>query len=170
LWIARQLAQGLLSLHQAGFVHGDVKPENVQLRDGCTAVLIDLGFAHRLGEPGSLESEGYVLGTADYLAPERAADPPNESFASDWFSFGVLLYEMLTGDLPFPVRSVGDVLTHSVASRDITPTGVEYWPRELTTLVLNLLCRSASRRPAGSFVVHALVALEIAALGNVRAA
>src|SRR5439155_6717019 len=94
VWIARQTADGLTALHRAGFIHGDVKPENVRLVDAGTAVLVDLGFAHRPGTDTDL-GDDYVLGTANYLAPELFEDDPSEGFAGDWYSFGVTLLEML---------------------------------------------------------------------------
>src|SRR5262245_59249204 len=66
LWIVRQTAEALEALHRAGFVHGDVKPENIRLVSEGAAKLIDLGFAHRLGENAAFYRHGYVLGTANY--------------------------------------------------------------------------------------------------------
>src|SRR5919197_2587807 len=74
VWVARQTAEALAALHRAGFLHGDVKPDNVRLTGDGTAVLIDLGFAHRPGENAAFLRAGYVLGTANYLAPELCGD------------------------------------------------------------------------------------------------
>jgi serine/threonine protein kinase len=152
-WIGRQMAEALSALHRAGFVHGDVKPENVHLLDAGTAVLMDLGFTHRPGENGVFADEGYVLGTANYLAPELRGDKPDDGPAADWYSFGVMLYEMLTGE-----RLDEDGTT---ADQD--------WPPRLTSLLDGLLARNPSGRPADALVVHELIALEIAALGRRRA-
>src|SRR5262249_53898453 len=65
LWVARQTAEALAALHRAGFLHGDVKPDNIRLVDDGTVRLIDLGFAHRPGENAVLLREGYILGTAN---------------------------------------------------------------------------------------------------------
>src|SRR5206468_8672558 len=97
VWIVRQTAEALAALHRAGFVHGDVKPDNIRLVDDGTAKLIDLGFAHRPGENAALLRKGYLLGTANYLAPELCANDPFADETADLFSFGVTLYEMLTG-------------------------------------------------------------------------
>src|SRR5262249_58192252 len=89
LAIARQTAEALAALHRAGFLHGDVKPDNVRLTGAGTAVLIDLGFAHRPGANAAFLRDGYVLGTPDYLAPELCLARPETDLASDLFSLGV---------------------------------------------------------------------------------
>jgi serine/threonine protein kinase len=168
LWIARQIAEGISALHDAGYVHGDIKPDNVQILDGGSAVLLDLGFAFRPTEAESLEADGYVLGTANYLAPERAHEMSGAGFAADWFSFGVTLFEMLAGELPFPPRSVGDVLNHEFPECDLPPI-LQAWPKRLAMLIAGLLERSPTARPRGPIILHELVALEISALGQRRA-
>src|SRR5260370_21950784 len=106
LWVTRQTAEALAALHRAGFLHGDVKPDNVRLVGDGAAVLIDLGFAHRPGENAAFLREGYVLGTPDYLAPELCLSHPEADLSSDLFSLGVMLFEMLTGKLPYPPGSL----------------------------------------------------------------
>ena len=88
IWVARQTADGLSAIHRAGFVHADVKPENVRLTDGGTAVLVDLGFAHRPGTNADLGND-YVLGTANYISPELCRADPDDGFSADWYSFAV---------------------------------------------------------------------------------
>ena len=73
-------------MHRAGFIHGDVKPDNIRLVDDGKAILIDLGFAHRPGENASFLKRGYVLGTVDYLAPELCEFSPDADQGSDLFS------------------------------------------------------------------------------------
>src|SRR5260370_18166760 len=102
LWITRQTAEALAALHRAGFLHGDVKPDNLRLVDPGHATLIDLGFAHRPGENAAFLRAGYVLGTANYLPPELCDGEPAEDYPCDMFSLGVTLFEMLTGRLPYP--------------------------------------------------------------------
>ena len=94
--IGAQLAGALAALHDAGFAHGDVKPENVRLDDAGRAVLLDLGFAHRVDE-GVRASDA---GSLAYLSPERADGGP-PSPAADVFALGVVLYELATGTHPF---------------------------------------------------------------------
>jgi serine/threonine protein kinase len=170
-WVVRQTAEALAALHQGGFVHADVKPDNVRLLDAGTAVLMDLGFAHRPGENLALEEEGYILGTANYLAPELCADEPRDGFATDWFSFGVMLFEMLTGTLPYPSGTLAETLERhrreEPAGRVAEAAG--FWPPRLTALLEGLLARNPAARPRAALVVHELIALEIAALGLRRA-
>jgi serine/threonine protein kinase len=171
VWIARQTAEALVALHRAGYVHADVKPDNIQLVDPGTTVLMDLGFAHRPGETLALTGEHLVLGTANYLAPELCADVPDDGPAADWFSFGVLLFEMLTGTLPYPSGTLAETLAHhrqGEASGRVGDRAAD-WPPRLTALVEGLLSRSPSARPRAALVVHELIALEIAALGLRRA-
>lgn len=85
-----RLAKALAAMHAAGWVHGDVKPENVRLDEEGRAVLVDLGFARRAG------SATAPLGTPGYVAPERARGGP-PSASSDVFALGCLLYEAATG-------------------------------------------------------------------------
>ena len=165
VWVARQAAEALAALHRAGFLHGDVKPDNLRLVPGGPAVLIDLGFAHRPGENASFLREGYVMGTADYLAPELCDPEPDEDWSSDWFSLGVLLFEMLAGRLPYPRGSVMQTLRRH---RCDPPADLRHFtgplPTALVRLVERLLANRPHERPRGAAVVQQLVGLEIAGL------
>jgi serine/threonine protein kinase len=165
VWVMRQTAEALAALHRTGFVHGDVKPDNLRLVDDGTAVLIDLGFAHRPGENDALLREGYVLGTANYLAPELCRPEPHGDTASDMFSLGVTLFEVLTGQLPYPTGTLGQTFRRHGCDppADVRHCGVPV-PRELAQLVMRLLARHAEERPKAAAVVRQLIALEIAAL------
>jgi eukaryotic-like serine/threonine-protein kinase len=164
VWVARQTAEALGALHRAGFVHGDVKPDNIRLVDDGTAKLIDLGFAHRPGENRALREQGYVLGTAEYLAPELCAFEADADPASDLFSLGVTLFETLTGQLPYPAGPPEQTLRRH---RTDPPADVRLHadlPPALATLVERLLARRPAARPRAAAVIGQLVALEIAAL------
>ena len=165
LWIARQTAEALAALHQAGFLHGDVKPDNLLLIDDGTAVLTDLGFAHRPGENAAFLRAGYVLGTANYLAPELCDELPGEELSSDLFSLGVMLFEMLTGRLPYPPGSLRQTFRRH---RCDPPADVRALagplPEALAELVERLLAQQPEDRPRASWVVQKLVKLEIATL------
>jgi serine/threonine protein kinase len=171
LWVARQTAEALAALHQAGFLHGDVKPDNVRLIDDGTAVLIDLGFAHRPGENHSYHRRGYILGTVNYLAPELSGDDFQDDLAADLFSFGVTLFEMLAGRLPYPTGTVQQTFRRHSSD---PPADIRAYVRSLPAALVNLIERLLSRRPAdrprATAVVQQLIALEIAALRRRKAA
>jgi serine/threonine protein kinase len=171
LWIMRQTAEALTALHRAGFLHGDVKPDNIRLVNDGTAVLIDLGFSHRPGENASLLRDGYLLGTANYLAPELCAFASDGEPASDLFSLGVTLFEMLTGRLPYPPGSLEQTLRrHRCDPSDDIRRHSPSLPLELVELVGRLLAHKPADRPRPSQVVQQLIALEIGALRQRRSA
>lgn len=171
IWIARQTAEALVALHRAGFIHGDIKTDNVRLVDSGTAVLIDLGFTHRPGENRSFFESGYILGTADYLAPELCEAEPTDEPAGDLFSLGVMLFEMLAGRLPYPKGTVQQTFRRHLCD---PPADLRrhapLLPTALVTLIERLLSRRPADRPTAAAVVKQLVALEIAAIGRRKSA
>ncbi len=129
-WIC-QAAEGLAAAHAAGILHRDIKPANIMVgRDGRVRVL-DFGLAKvRLGSAGasspgpsprraSLTTDGLVVGTAHYMSPEQAMGKPVDQ-ASDVFSLGVVLYELLAGKPPFEGESAVDVM-YSIIHRPHPP-------------------------------------------------
>jgi serine/threonine protein kinase len=169
LWIIRQTAEALAALHAAGFVHGDVKPENIRLTADGNAVLIDLGFAHRPGENAAFLSQGYVLGTINYLAPELCFPIPDGDFASDVFSLGLTFYELLVGRLPYATESVADMfrLRREHRSGDFA---LRIGPPALARIIERLLAPQPAQRPRAAALVPQLVALEINTLKQRRSA
>lgn len=109
--IARQVASALAFAHQRGLVHRDVKPQNIMVTDQGTAKVTDFGIARSLSA-SQLTRTGMVIGTAHYFAPEQAQGKP-ASPSSDIYSLGVVLYEMLTGHLPFEADTpIGVAMQH----------------------------------------------------------
>jgi eukaryotic-like serine/threonine-protein kinase len=159
--IARQIAAGLAALHRKGFLHGDLKPDNVVLLPGNGVRIIDFGSAHRPGENQALLDQGYILGTPDYLAPELCAFRPEEDASSDLFSMGVVLFEMLAGKLPYPPGSTGHTLRcHRDRLPDQIPTHAHPLPAALVQLVHRLLDSRAASRPSASALELQLRILE----------
>ncbi len=100
---ALEIARALATAHEHMIVHRDVKPQNVLLDGEGTAKITDFGIARTLTEQG-LTMDGRVLGTTDYVSPEQALGQP-VTVQSDIYSLGIVLYEMLTGDVPFHGQS-----------------------------------------------------------------
>ncbi len=97
--IGIQVADGLSAAHERGIVHRDIKPENIMIRKDGIAQIMDFGLA-KLRGVSRLTKEGSTVGTAGYMSPEQVQGQ-DADHRSDIFSLGVLLYELITGQLPF---------------------------------------------------------------------
>src|SRR5207253_498561 len=129
-------------------------PDNIRLVDNGMVKLIDLGFAHRPGENAAFLRQGYLLGTADYLAPELCALEADSDESCDLFSLGVTFFEMLAGRLPYPPGSTPLTLHRH---RCDPPADIRRYarllPTGLVTLVDRLLAHEARDRPRATAVV-----------------
>jgi serine/threonine-protein kinase len=101
LELAMQIARGLSFAHQQGLVHRDVKPQNVLMNGDGRAKVTDFGIARSLDVQHGMTQTGTVLGTSDYIAPEQAQGQRVDEH-TDVYSLGVVLYELLTTEVPFP--------------------------------------------------------------------
>ena len=117
--IGIQIADGLAAAHEKGIIHRDIKPENVMVRKDGIVQVMDFGLAKLRGNVTRLTKEGSTVGTAGYMSPEQIQGQ-DADHRSDIFSFGVLLYELFTGLLPF--RGVHETaLMYEIVNVDAAP-------------------------------------------------
>jgi eukaryotic-like serine/threonine-protein kinase len=145
--LALQVASALGFAHEQGLVHRDVKPQNVLLNDGHEAKVTDFGIARSLDVKGGLTQTGTVMGTSDYIAPEQARGSRVDA-QSDVYSLGAVLYELLTGEVPF----AGDNFV-AVAMQHINqpPPSVRERRPELSPCVDAAVRRAMAKEPRDRF-------------------
>lgn len=162
LWIARQVAEALNALHQAGWMHGDIKPQNIHLGPTGHVTLLDLGFARRPKTPTSL-LDRCVVGSWAYLAPEWSTTLYQPDIRSDLYSLGVVLFEMLSGRLPFLAEnSIQLMQMHRQQQAPNLAELVPEVPPGVARLVQALLAKEPLRRPqTPEELIDRLVRLEI---------
>ncbi|HET9674383.1 MAG TPA: serine/threonine-protein kinase [Gaiellaceae bacterium] len=160
------IASGLAFAHGRGIVHRDVKPQNVLLNGDGRAKVTDFGIARSLDVERGVTETGTVLGTSNYIAPEQASGQQVDD-RSDVYSLGVVLYELLTGEVPFPGESfVAVAMKHihepppSVLAR--RPDA----PPRLAGLVDAMLEKDHTLRPSMDEVVAELEAMQHGAVGG----
>ena len=152
--IAKQIAEALEAAHEAGVIHRDLKPANMKVRDDGTVKVLDFGLAKALdtrpeGDPSqsptltaAATQMGVILGTAAYMSPEQARGKPVDKRADVW-AFGVVLYEMLTGQHAFQGEDVSLTLA-SVMKSDLNVTRI---PNDVPATVRTVLRRCLEKDP-----------------------
>ncbi|HEX6576470.1 MAG TPA: serine/threonine-protein kinase [Gemmatimonadaceae bacterium] len=148
--ILRDVAKALAFAHLQGVVHRDIKPDNVLLAGG-SAVVTDFGIAKAITSSavaapgGTLTQVGTSLGTPAYMSPEQAAGDPNADARSDFYSFGVMAYEMICGKTPFHDRPTHQLIMAHIAE---PPEPIERLVPSVPSPVAHVVMRCLSKNPA----------------------
>lgn len=156
LKLATQIASGLEAAHDQGIIHRDLKPANVRVDASGTVKILDFGLARAFGDPetgsdpsmsptitAAMTQAGTILGTASYMSPEQARGKPLDKRTDIW-SFGIIVYEMLTGMRLFAGETVTDVLTGIL---HITPD-LDQLPASTPPAARRLIARCLDKDPA----------------------
>jgi serine/threonine protein kinase len=151
-----QLAEGVNALHQSGKLHRDIKPPNVLVTAEGRVVVLDFGLTADLESLARQRGvDRQIVGTIGHMSPEQAAGRPVTA-ASDWYSVGVMLYEALTGRLPF-FGTHDEVFIAKQSQSPPSPESlVPGLPADLVSLCVSLLNRDPGKRPTGRDVVTQL--------------
>ena len=147
--VLKEVARALAYAHQRGVVHRDIKPDNVLLSGG-SAMVTDFGVAKALSastnaEGSNLTTFGVALGTPAYMAPEQASADPLTDHRADIYAFGVMAYELLTGQPPFAGRPPSATLAAHVKEE---PEPVDRRREALPPALAQLVMRCLAKRPA----------------------
>lgn len=156
LSIMLQTVEALSAAHQAGIIHRDIKPENIMVRSDGYVKVLDFGLA-KLNDAVTTDGEGetkklvktnpgVVMGTASYMSPEQARGKSVDA-RSDVFSFGILVYEILTGEVPFKGETMTDVLSSIITYEPPPITSfAPHLPSELQRIVKKTLRKKRDLR------------------------
>ncbi|MBI4852900.1 MAG: protein kinase [Acidobacteria bacterium] len=158
----KQLIEGLMFLHEAGKLHRDIKPSNVLVTKQGRVVILDFGLVTELANQNLVENKN-IVGTPTYMSPEQGVGKVVDE-STDWYSLGVILYEALTGDLPFgdhfesqPMKILLSKLRYDPTPPSQLVAGV---PPELEKLCLDLLACDSKDRPNGSEILRRLTGIQ----------
>ena len=156
--LGAQLADALAHVHAAGFVHRDIKPGNVLLESGHRPKLADFGIARAL-ESTAVTTEGCVVGTAAYLAPEQVRGEPVGP-PTDVYALGLLMLEALTGQREYP----GNAVESATARLFRRPQIPDELPIPLAALLAEMTADDPAERPTAAQVAHRLTRRQAAEL------
>jgi hypothetical protein len=150
-----QLVAGVDAIHRAGKLHRDLKPSNVLVTERGEVVILDFGLVRDLLPGAAPGAETGLCGTPHYMSPEQAATQPAQP-ASDWYSVGVMLFEALTGQLPFRGSRLWVMTAKQSAPAPSPDALVEGLPPDLVELCCRLLATDARQRPGAREILALL--------------
>jgi hypothetical protein len=154
--VLRQLAQGIAALHAAGLLHLDLKPANVLVERGGRVVVLDFGVSHPSApSAGPADGARGLAGTALYFSPEQVAGH-EPTRASDWYAVGLMLFEALTGELPFSGSVWESLYARANQPAPLASSRRPGVPADLDELCARLLERDPAARPSGAEVLERL--------------
>src|SRR5512138_2250 len=165
--VLRDVASAIAHAHEHGVAHRDLKPDNVLLSSGY-AVVTDFGIAKAVSSSRDeadpeLTTRGMTVGTPAYMAPEQATADPAADHRVDIYAFGVMAFEILTGQRPFVGRTAQELLAAHIVRPPppITDRRLDL-PPALATLVMRCLAKSPADRPSASEAVEQLDGVALA--------
>ncbi len=141
--IANQICQGLAEAHRLGIIHRDLKPQNIMIDRNGNVRIMDFGIA-RSEKAEGLTEDGVVIGTPEYMSPEQVEGNPVDE-RSDVYSLGIILYEMMTGRVPFDGMTPMSVASKHLTKKPREPREINAQiPRELNEVIMR--CMEKERR------------------------
>jgi predicted Ser/Thr protein kinase len=147
LRIFEEICKAMEHAHERGIVHRDLKPANVVIDEEGKVIVLDFGVAKLTTEDQSLTRTGAMLGTPYYMAPEQVINPKGVDHRADVYALGAMLYEMMTGQVPFPGETFGEVADKIMHEHAIPPSKVE--PKlhvDIDKIILKALARELEER------------------------
>ena len=152
--IAEQLCEGLAEAHRLGVIHRDLKPQNIMVDEDGNARIMDFGIARSL-RGKAITGAGVMIGTPDYMSPEQV-DGKDVDQRTDIYSLGIILYEMLTGRVPFEGDSAFAIGVKHKSEVPRDPRGLNpQIPPDLGRLILGCLEKDKDKRPPSAEDVRA---------------
>lgn len=148
--ILEKVCLAVAHAHQRGVLHRDLKPANILLDDRDEPFVTDLGLARGVGTESNITRTGAIVGTPSYMSPEQASGDADLTIASDIYSLGAILYEVLSGQPPFRGRTPMETLMQVINDEPSRPSLNANTDRSLETIALKCLEKSPNKRYASA--------------------
>jgi len=148
VWIFLHVCRALSAAHRGSIVHGDVKPDNILISRGGTAMLADFGMVRLLSDPRDSVSNEVVVGSPLYMAPEQVTDKNSVDLRADVYSLGATMYHALVGKPAFTGLRALDVMLKHVHESLVPPADVA---PEVPKVLSDIVVRAMAKQSAGRF-------------------